>query len=758
MVKRPSKDLRSLLSGSATFVGDIDAGDDELRVSFLRSPTAHARIRRIEASGVGRSGGSSVRVLTMADLRDLVSPGVWREFPLAEEEVVYRGQPVAAVAGPDPLALEDCLERVEVEYEPLPVVSDPAGAIARKERWLSTAASNVVFRRVARAGRPAESLEGSPHTLELEFHLPRLSPYPLEGRGIVIERGRAGSVVYSSTQSPDQLQKFLMAAAPGSGKVRVIQAAVGGAFGGKIFPCAEDLACYLISSKLKRSVKWVPSPQEELVTLNHRPDQTHQVRVGYDGSGRVLSLRDRVTVDAGAYFAGLAGGPLGRPGSGPPPRLTSIEQMVSMATGPYGIRDVEVRVAAVATNKVMMGPIRGSGGMVATFVLERVMNQVGLALGLDQFSVRRANLVGGSPSGRNAFGAPMPQLRTLDLLEVARSSSATRALLRDGRRRGGRGEGRPDLSGVGLSFYLAESAPPSAETVRLELTRGGKLVLSVGVAPTGSGSERTLATIVEKRLRPGRSEVEVRSGDTETSHHGPGTLSSRSVAYAGSATLLACRLLVDRMKELLRAGTRGRAPTPVAFRAGTFRVASGTEPTRVLDFVDAARELGSGVAVDATYSSESSTFSAGCHVALVSVDAETGSVRVVRHLAFEDFGTVLDEAALTAQTEGGVLQSIGEALHEEVAYDPSGAADRPYTIPSAPEAPTFFHALVHLTRSQHLHGARGAGEAGRIGSIPAVVNAVENALSGRVGGVFLGSTPVSPDALAALLAEGRAVR
>ena len=418
MVRHPRKELQSLLSGSATFIEDLNVSN-QLQVLFLRSPFAHTRIRAIDTSGVDKAVDVA-GVLKQSDLRNLVGPNVWNEYPLAETEVVYQGQPVAAIVGSKRLALEDHLERICVDYEPLPVVSEPTHAIKTRNKWLSTASSNTVFKQESKVGHTTATLKTSPHTLHLKLHIPRISPFPIEGRGIVVERTSTGTVVYSSTQSPLQLQEFLLRSTAEPGRVRVIQTAVGGAFGGKIFPYAEDLACYLISAKLRRNVKWIPLPEEKLVTLTHRPGQTHEVQVGYDSSGRILAFKDHVLVDAGAHFSGSAGASMERPGTEIGRASTAIEQMISMATGPYNIKDVEVRVTGVATNKVMMGPIRGSGGMVATFVLERVLNQIGIKLGLDQFATRRANLISGTSStDRSPFGMHIPQLRLVELLEIA---------------------------------------------------------------------------------------------------------------------------------------------------------------------------------------------------------------------------------------------------------------------------------------------------------------------------------------------------
>jgi len=582
----------------------------------------------------------------------------------------------------------------------------------------------------------------SPHTLNLRFQIPRWSPYPIEGRGIVIERRPNDVAVYSSTQAPHLLQHFLFNSTIGSMPVRVIQPAVGGAFGGKMFPYPEDLASYLISTKLRRSVKWIPFPEEKLVTLTHRPDQTHEVQVGYDGSGRILSLSDRALVDAGACLGDSGAASLQQPGMEGNPGSTAIDQMARMITGPYDVRDVDVRVTAVATNKMPMGPARGSGGMIATFVLERVLNQIARRHGVDQFSVRKVNLISdASPVHRNAFGVLIPQSRFLELLERARTSRMTRALIR----RASLGRG-PTLMGYGLSFYLAESAPPSAETVRLGLAEGGKLLLFVSVAPTGTGSERTLGTIVAKRLHLNKSAVEVRSGDTGTSRLGVGSTSSRSVVYAGSAALLACDLLVGKIKERLGDASPGDAAS-VAFNRGAFHLRYKGRKRRKLDFADVCNELGSGLSVEATYKSENSTFSSGCHISLVAVDGLTGAAKVVLHLTFDDFGTVLDRFALRSQVEGGVVQSIGEALQENVGYDQSGLLDSSYPIPSILVAPKFSHTSLRLTTSQHLHGAKGAGEAGRIGSLPAIVNALENALSETRSVTFLSSVPVTYDSI-----------
>jgi carbon-monoxide dehydrogenase large subunit len=736
LVKLPQKGLRSNLTGSATFIEDLNV-PNQVYIGFLRSPLAHATIREIDTSCVDRAN-DAVGVFTHADLQDLLVSKSWQEYPLAEREVVYQGHPVAAVVATKKSSLEDCLETINVTYEPLPAVSDPFSAMSSKGRWLSTASSNVVFERAYGAGRTEEAMKGSPHVIELRFHLPRWSPFPIEGRGIVIERTPDETVVYSSTQAPHLLSQFLFNSQAGSKPVRVIQAAVGGAFGGKMFPHPEDLVSYLVSTKLRRNVKWVPFPEEKLVTLTHRPDQTHEVQVGYDGSGRILAISDRALVDAGACLGGSGSAPLQQPGMEGKHGSTAIDQMATMITGPYDVRDVDVRVTVVATNKVPMGPARGSGGMVATFILERVLSQIARRHGLDQFSVRKANLISDSSSVHtNPFGMSIPQSRFLELLETARTSRMTARVMR----RASRSEG-PTLMGCGLSFYLAESAPPSAETVRLELMRDGRLLLFASVAPTGTGSERTLATIISRKLHFEKNMVEVRSGDTGTSHLGVGTTSSRSIVYAGSAALLACDLLVSRIKERLGGSSRSGSPS-VTFVAGAFHLRYKDGSGRRLGFVDVARELRSGISVDATYKSETSTFSSGCHISLVRVDESTGSVKVLLHLTFDDFGTVLDRSAITSQLEGGVVQSIGEALMEDVEYDREGRLSTSYLIPSVLVAPKFSHTSMRLTTSQHLHGAKGAGEAGRIGSLPAIVNAVEDALSRTRRDVFLASLPIA---------------
>ena len=308
----------------------------------------------------------------------------------------------------------------------------------------------------------------------------------------------------------------------------------------------------------------------------------------------------------------------------------------------------------------------------------------------------------------------------------------------------------PRLKGLGVSFYLAESAPPSAETVRLELTKGGKLVLFVGVAPTGQGSELALANIVSSRLHTKRGSVEVRFGDTRTSRPGMGTQSSRSIAYAGSAAMLSCGTLVKRIEERLLS-TCGDA-TSVKFRAGFFHQTYKDGRSRDLDFAQAAGELGPRWPWKRPTGrrpppSRRVVTSRWWRWIL------TGSVQVVHHLTFDDFGTVLDRSALTSQVDGGIVQSIGEALQERVGYDPDGRLSGSYLLPSVMATPRFSHAPVQLTTSQHLHGARGAGEAGTIGSLPAIVNAVENALSSRRRNAVIRSIPVSAEEIREILSE-----
>ena len=746
MVKLLRKDLEAHLTGSATFVEDLDL-PDALLVGFLRSPEPHAAIESFDARAVERSHRGAL-AFAMSDLRDLISPNDWREYPLADEEVAYQGHPVAAVAAPDQSQLEDCIGSIKVGYRSLPAVLGLEDAAVSRQTWLSGATSNVIFERDSLAGDPESAMRNSPHKISLEFRFPRWSPYPLEGKGVAVELGRDETTVYSTTQAPHVLQHFLAESVRGAAPVRVVQAAVGGAFGGKMFPYPEELVSYLVALKTGRNVKWVPTPEEKIMTITHRPGQIHRVRMGYDSSGRILALEDRATVDAGAFLGGPTSAPLQHPGVIAGQGTTAIDQTLTMITGPYDIPDVSLRVRVVATNRVPAGPARGSGGMIATFILERAIRQIAYRLALDQFSVRSANLIKDSSAIHNGpFGLSVPPARFLEILEAARDAERTRAIIR----RASSGRGRK-LKGFGVSFYLAESAPPSKETVRLELSREGKLLLYTSVAPTGTGSERTLASIVSKKLLVPSSAVEVRVGDTGTSRDGIGTTSSRSIVYAGSASLLACDLLVEELRRLLSRSASGRVS--VSYGAGVFRFREDGKG-RTAALLDLAREMGTAVSVDATYRSETPTFSSGCHLALVEVDRWTGAVKVSRHLAFDDLGTVFDSSAVASQLEGAVVQSLGEALDEDVSYDRAAKLETRYRIPGVGEAPKIHQVLLHLTKSQHVHGGRGAGEAGRIGSLPAIVNAIEDAISKDRPGAFIGSIPVSPASVRSMLSAPR---
>ncbi len=700
-----------ILRGRATYLDDIEP-PGTLHAGFVRSPYPHARVLRVDMS----DALSDPRVI--AGYTSLPGP------PMAPGgKVRFQGEAVAMLVAVDRYALADALERVVVDYEPLPHVVDPAKALEEGAPLLHEEnGSNVAH--TARYGSPDAAGAAAPRVLEGELRVQRVVPAAMEPRGVVAAYDGHTLTVWSSTQVPYDVRKEVAGALglPLS-RVRAVQPDVGGAFGSKLIVYPEEVWVAAAAYLLGRPVKWVATRSEDFRATTHGRDMGLAFRVGFDGSGRVRSLWGRITCDVGAYHWGEG--------------LSDIA--ARMLTGPYDIREAGVEVVDVYTNKTPLGAYRGAGRPEATFFVERIMDMVADELGLDPVEVRRANLVRGLPY-TNPFGMTYDTGDYTGTLEAALSRLGYYELLRWADEEWARGR----LVGVGLSIYV-EVTTFGFETAIVRAEPDGSFTVVTGTTPHGQGVATGIAQIVADELEVPLESVRVVWGDTALVQDGIGTMGSRSITAGGSAALLAAR----RLREGLKAAAEQLLGSPVQYSGGRFWGPNGE--AQIGDVVRAIyRGRASGPLEAYEVYNARSTYPFGVHVAVVEVDPETGHVRPVLYRSYDDAGEIVNPLLAEGQIHGGVLQGVGQALYEEAVYDGEGnlitANLALYGVPTFAEAPRYevrFAERPH--RSEHPTGTKGVGEIGAIAATPAVVRAVEHAVRRVRPGARATSTPLTPE-------------
>ncbi|HEX6919558.1 MAG TPA: xanthine dehydrogenase family protein molybdopterin-binding subunit [Actinomycetes bacterium] len=738
-----------LVTGRTTWTANVRP-PGTLHVAFLRSPVPHGRLRRVDVAGVlGRPG--VVAAYTGDDLtlgpqgirtigRDRSRPQPVQQ-PLAVGTVRYPGEPVVAVVARTAAAAADALEAVEVDYEPLPVVGDARAALTSPVLVHDHVPGNVCFEHEQAAGDLAAAVAAADVVVRRRFALPRVAPVAMEPRCVVAGPDGDGFTVWSSTQTP-HIVRHELARATGlpAARLRVVAPDVGGAFGGKVCTYAEDIVVLEAARRLGRPVAWTATRSEDLAATTHGRVIEQEVSVAATRDGRLLGLEVRLVADVGAYISPVgAGSALGG---------------ATMYPGIYRFEAYSLTATGVLTNRTPVGAYRGAGRPEATYAIERAVDEVAAELGIDPVELRRRNWVTEFPYA--SLGG-----ETYDVGDHAASTERALALfgydeLRT-EQRARRAAGDPVQLGIGVSTYVeacggeiqyARDARETA-TVRLLPTGGAEVV--VGSSPYGTGHATSWSQLVSGVLGVPFDDVRVIHGDTATAPHGFDSYGSRSLIVVGAAVHEAALRTRDKARalaaELLEAD-----PADLELVEGAFRV-KGTPTAAValrevaLRSYDGAAGAEPGLTSVCGSRAGTLTYPHGCHLAAVEVDTETGHVRVRRYVAVDDVGTVVNPLIVDGQVHGGVAQGIGEALYEEIAYDGAGnlvtstLAD--LTVPAAPDLPSFVTDRTCTPSPATPLGAKGAGEAGAIAAVPAVVGAVHDAL--RHLGVGEVAVPCTPE-------------
>jgi carbon-monoxide dehydrogenase large subunit len=732
-----------LIRGMSTYVDDVRL-HGMLHVAIVRSPHAHAQLKRIEAAAALKLPGV-VAVFTAQDVQDKVgSVPCAAQIPdlkipkhpvLAVGKVLYVGESVAAVVAQDRYIAADAASLIEVDYEPLPVVVDPLealepGSTVIHEEWKD----NVAFRTQSAAGDVEKAFKAAEVPIIKQRMLSqRLIPVAMETRGVVAQYQRGDNLLtlWSSSQIPHLLrtQVAVMLNLP-ENHVRVIVPEVGGAFGSKLNVYREEALLGFLAMKVGRPLKWIEGRRENFVATIHGRDQIDDVEIAVKKDGTILGLKLRIVADLGAYHQLLT--PL-------IPGLTG-----AMIAGCYRFPNVSIETIGVFTNKMATDAYRGAGRPEATYIIERAMDLVAAALKLDPVEVRRRNFVPSksfpysTPTGLTYDSANYEACfqKALDIVNYQQLREEQSKLRAQGR-----------YLGIGISTYVEicamgpSSGMPAggweSATVRVDPT--GKVTILTGSSPHGQGQETTFAQIAADELGVDFDDIIVQHGDTGTVQYGVGTFGSRATAVGGTAVYMALQKLKEKMGKL----AAHLLKTDSNFTLESGRVVSKADASKALSFLDLAQSayhaksipsgFEPGLEATAFFEPSNYTFPFGAHIAVVEVDPETGEIQFKRYVGVDDCGRIINPLTVHGQIQGGIAQGFGQALLEEAVYDESGqlitGTLMDYAIPKATDLPWFELDKTETPSPVNPLGVKGVGEAGTIGSTPAIVNAVVDALA-----------------------------
>ena len=709
-----------LITGAGRYVADL-APPETVHVAFVRSTEAHALITAIDTRAVeGAIGVFTAEDLEIADIPGDSIVAAAAAFPrphLAHEKVRYVGEPIAVVAAKSLAAAVDAADLVWVDYAPIPAVIDPRESLSDEVIIHEAAGTNVVNRTDLAVG---ETLDDYEVVAEVAVANQRLAPNPIEPLVILAVPEDDGRLtVYISHQRPHGVQARLSQLIPmDRNKLHVVVPDVGGAFGMKGMTYPEHTVTAALALRLGQPVMWAERRREHLSGGTHGRGSFHRVRLMGTRSGRIQRAEIDILADVGAYPHNGTG-------------IPNFSRLVAL--GLYDIENMSVRTTAVVTNAAPTGSYRGAGRPEAAYAIERAVDAFARAAELDPVEVRLTNFI---PSESLPHRTPTGALydsgdyaaalrRAVDLVELDRLRREQRQRLAEGR--------NPLGVGFGAFVERAGGAVDAGEYGRVEVDRAGSITLRTGSASSGQGHETAWAQLAAAALGVSAEDVRYVAGDTDEVAQGTGTFASRSAQIGGAAIWRSAHVVRERAIELV-ADLLESAPADVLIKEGTFVIAGvpGTEMGWP-EVAEAAHQRGVDLTAEDWFVPGAQTFPYGVHVAVVEVDLDTGEVDLLRMVAVDDCGNVLNPMIVEGQLHGSLMQGIGQALYEGVQYSEQGqlltSTLVDYAIPRASDAPPITsERLVHPAPSNPL-GAKGTGEAGCIGAPPAIVNAVLDALA-----------------------------
>ena len=732
-----------LIKGLGTYVDDIRL-PGLIHAALVRSPHAHARVVRIETAAAKAIRGV-IAVLTGADVNascgaipcaaaipDLKAP---RHTVLASDRVYFVGHPVAVVVAIDPYIARDAVDAIDVDYDPLPAVTNPEAAIKSGSPLTHPdLGTNVAYTHVMAGGADIdEAFRKADKVVKHRLYHQRLTPMPIEPRGVVAsyQAGEQTLTLWTSTQVPHLLRTLLPAMiGVAENKLRIVAPEVGGGFGAKLNVYAEEALCAHLAMRLNAPVKWIESRRENAAVTTHGRDQIGEYEVAVKKDGTILGLKARTVADLGSYLQLLT------------PAVPTLTGLV--LTGCYRIPAMKMEVVGVYTNKMATDAYRGAGRPEATYLIERLMDVVAHECGVDRVDLRLKHFPSpGEFPFATACGLVYDSGNYQGALMKARELVGWERLVAD--RDAARAAGR--LSGIGVSTYVEICAMGPSKAmpaggwewgcVRMEIS--AKVTVITGVSPHGQGQETAFAQIVADRIGVPIEDVVVLHGDTNIAHYGRDTYGSRGTAVGGSAIVMCVDKIIAKAKSLA-AHLFETTADHVEFERGIFRSPGVT--TREIGWAELAGEayvaknlppdLEPGLEASSFFEPQNFTFPFGTHICAVDVDRETGKVSITKYVAVDDCGPQINPLIVEGQVQGGIAQSIGQALYEQTVYDENGqlltGEFMDYALPRAEDIPEYI--LGHTVTPSPVNplGVKGVGEAGTIGATPAIANAVLDAL------------------------------
>jgi carbon-monoxide dehydrogenase large subunit len=700
-----------------------------LHAVVLRSPHAHARFGLEDLDRVRTMPGVRV-VLTsaeVADLGPLPTPGVLPDvdikipvYPILAKDVVrHVGDAVAFVVADSLAAAKDAAEAIAVDWQPLPHVIGAVAALAPgAPRVWAGRPSNLAFEtELGNAAATKAAFARAARTVELTIVNQRLVTNYMDTRGVIAEYdgkrftltlGSQGSHVIRDIICGQVLKLPL-------DRMRVITPDVGGGFGTKLFPYREYALAAVAAERTGKPVKWVCERTEHFLGDSHGRDNISTARLALDDKGRFLALDLDIVADMGAYLSCYA------------PYIPWLG--AGMATGAYDIPAAHVRLRAAYTNTVPVDAYRGAGRPEASYLIERLVDAAARELDIGPDTLRRRNLI--KPK---AMPYTTPTGKIYDSGDFAGTLARAQEIAdwNGFNKRAAASKRAGKLRGIGVATYVEACGANGPETANIRLERDGGVTVLIGSQSTGQGHATSYAQLVAERLDLPPERVRVMQGDTDAIATGAGTGGSSSIPVGGVSVDRASKTLADQLKQLA-ADALEAAPTDMEIADGAVRVA-GTD--RVISFADlAARPEAKPEQLRASseFGVEQPTFPNGTHIAEVEIDPDTGATAIMSYVVVDDFGATLNPLLLAGQVHGGAVQGIGQALMEDTVYDAASgqllsASFMDYAMPRAADAPDFVFETRNVPCKNNPLGVKGAGEAGAIGSCPALINAILDAL------------------------------
>ena len=759
------EDVR-LLTGGGAYSDDVSL-PGEAFAAFLRSPFGHGAIRNVDTDAA-RAAPGVLAVFTGDDLAAAGigplpnatpfkssdgSPIIVPPRPaLALDRVRHAGEPIAVVIAETAAQAADAAELIELDIDPLPAVVDVAAAIGPDAPQLHAEAPHNVCldQQVGDADAVAAAFGRAAHVARLALTTNRLVGNPMEPRSAVADYDAASATfrLVSGSQGVNVMRgllaKSVFQVAPE--KMHIVTNDVGGGFGIKTQPYPEYVAILFAARALGRPVKWRGTRSEGFLADNQARDGVLTGEMAFDAGGNILALRVDLLAAMGGYLSS----------HGP---AAATRNVFNCLTGVYRTPAIAFRSRCIFTNAAPVGPYRGAGRPEAAYIVERLIDTAARELGIDRIDLRRRNMI---PADAMPYATPLDQVYDSGDFAGTMDDALDLAGWQGFAARKAHSAEAGKLRGIGLACFVETAGGVLDEGAEIGFTDDGGIAVRIASQSNGQGHVTSFAQVVAERLQVPYDRVTILEGDSAlTPAIGAASTASRSMAIAGSAVAVTCDSVIAKGR-ILAGHVLEAAPADIEFSGGAFRIAGTDRAIGLLDLAVALRgrdDLPEGMpaSLDSgeVFTSPEQTYPNGCHICEVEIDPETGIVDIVNYVAVDDCGTVVNPMIVHGQVHGGVAQGLGQVLGEHAVYDEDGqllaGSFMDYMMPRADDMPGFalgFHP-THCTTNPL--GAKGAGEAGTTGALPAAMNAILDALGER--GIHQMDMPATPQKIWAALRD-----